>query len=98
MPGAVEEDDMRYAGKISLAGATVTLAIAAGAYIAVVHDTTRPRPVAAGAGMRFEPNVGQADPRVAFVSRGAGYTMLMTRTGAVLKLARPGPRGAAREA
>jgi beta-propeller repeat-containing protein len=43
--------------------------------------------------LRFEPNVGQADDRVTFLSRGHGYTMLMTRTGAVLKLGRPAERG-----
>jgi hypothetical protein len=42
--------------------------------------------------LRFEPNVGQADDGVRFLSRGHGYTMLMTRTGAVLKLARPAER------
>jgi hypothetical protein len=39
--------------------------------------------------LRFEPNVGQADEQVTFLSRGHGYTLLMTRTGAVLKLGRP---------
>jgi hypothetical protein len=43
--------------------------------------------------LRFEPNVGQADDRLTFLSRGHGYTMLMTRTGAVLKLGRPAERG-----
>jgi hypothetical protein len=46
-----------------------------------------------GLPLRFEPNVGQADERVTFLSRGHGYTMLMTRTGAVLKLGRPAERG-----
>ena len=41
-----------------------------------------------GLPLRFEPNVGQADEQVTFLSRGHGYTMLMTRTGAVLKLGR----------
>lgn len=36
--------------------------------------------------LRFERNVGQTDRRVEFLSRGAGYTFLMTRKGAVLKL------------
>lgn len=39
--------------------------------------------------LRFEPNVGQADDGVTFLSRGDGYTMLLTRRGAVLKLGRP---------
>jgi hypothetical protein len=38
---------------------------------------------------RFEPNLGQADRQVRFLSRGQGYTMLMTGTGAVLKLGTP---------
>src|SRR4051812_25749300 len=88
---------MRHPWKVSLAGAAVTLALAGGAY-AVLEHGARPQRLVSSLGMRFEPNVGQADPRVAFVSRGAGYTMLMTRTGAVLKLARPGPHGATREA
>jgi Beta-propeller repeat len=41
-----------------------------------------------GLPLRFEPNIGQADEQVTFLSRGHGYTMLMTRTGAVLKLGR----------
>ena len=32
---------------------------------------------------RFEPNLGQADEQVRFLSRGQGYTMLMTGNGAV---------------
>jgi hypothetical protein len=41
---------------------------------------------------RFEPNLGQADRQVRFLSRGQGYTMLMTATGAVLKLGTPSQR------
>jgi Beta-propeller repeat len=44
--------------------------------------------------LRFEPNLGQADQRVRFLSRGQGYTLLMTRTGAVLKLDQPTERTA----
>jgi hypothetical protein len=44
--------------------------------------------------LRFEPNLGQADERVTFLARGLGYTLLMTRTGATLKLGRPTGRGA----
>jgi hypothetical protein len=43
--------------------------------------------------LRFEPNVGQSDPRVTHISRGSDHTLLMTRRGAVLKL-----RGPKREA
>lgn len=34
----------------------------------------------------FEPNVGQADPQVKFLSRGRGYTLFLTSTEAVLTL------------
>src|SRR3954451_21631477 len=36
--------------------------------------------------VRFEPNLGQTDPRVSFISRDADHTLLLTRSGAVLKL------------
>jgi hypothetical protein len=34
--------------------------------------------------LRFEPNVGQADPSVLYIAHGAGYTLFLTRTGAIL--------------
>jgi beta-propeller repeat-containing protein len=40
--------------------------------------------------LRFEPNLGQSDPRVTHISRGSDHTLLMTRRGAVLKLRAPG--------
>jgi uncharacterized protein (TIGR03437 family) len=36
--------------------------------------------------LSFEPNVGQTDPRVNFLARGRGYTLLLTPTGATLSL------------
>ena len=36
--------------------------------------------------MRFEPNRGQTDPQVKFLSRGLGYTLFITRDGVVLAL------------
>ncbi len=36
--------------------------------------------------MSFEPNAGQTDPRVRFLSRGRGYTLFLTDTEAVLSL------------
>src|SRR5439155_18358196 len=36
--------------------------------------------------MQFEPNAGQTDSRVEFVSRGPGYTLFLTSTQAVLSL------------
>jgi hypothetical protein len=38
--------------------------------------------------LRFEANRGQTDSRVKFLSRGAGYTLFLTNTEAVLKLQR----------
>ncbi|MBX9599579.1 MAG: SBBP repeat-containing protein [Bryobacteraceae bacterium] len=35
---------------------------------------------------RFEPNLGQTDPRVRFLARGAGYGLFLTEREAVLKL------------
>src|SRR4051794_39980334 len=36
--------------------------------------------------LRFEPNLGQTDPRITHISRGLDSTLLMMKTGAVLKL------------
>ncbi len=42
--------------------------------------------------LRFEPNEGQTDQRVKFLSRGPGYDLFLTATGAVLTLRKPQPR------
>lgn len=39
--------------------------------------------------MRFEPNVGQTDSRVQYVSRGPGYSLLLGPTEAVMLLGTP---------
>ena len=39
--------------------------------------------------LHFEPNQGQADPQANFLSRGNGYTLFLTPTGAVLALRMP---------
>jgi uncharacterized repeat protein (TIGR01451 family) len=41
--------------------------------------------------LMFEPNQGQADPRVKFLARGAGYSLFLDNTGAVLAM-QTGPR------
>jgi len=41
--------------------------------------------------LSFEPNTGQADARVRFLSRGPGYTLFLTSEEAVLAL--PAPHG-----
>jgi len=41
--------------------------------------------------MRFEPNQGQTDPRVQFVSRGSGYALFLTKDEAVLALRADSP-------
>jgi len=42
--------------------------------------------------LSFEPNQGQADGRVKFLSRGPGYTMFLTASEAVLALEQPGQK------
>ena len=41
--------------------------------------------------LHFEPNQGQTDPQVKFLSRGKGYTLFLTPTEAVLTLRRMTP-------
>jgi len=41
--------------------------------------------------LRFEPNQGQTDERVKFLSRGPGYDLFLTATGAVITLRKPRP-------
>ncbi len=51
---------------------------------------THPLPVAYGRlPLAFEANLGQADPRVQFLARGLGYTLLLTGPDATLRLLRP---------
>ena len=40
--------------------------------------------------LSFEPNAGQTDARVKFISRGAGYSLVLTPREAVFTLSRPG--------
>ena len=42
--------------------------------------------------LSFEPNLGQADPRVKFLSRGSGYTLFLTEDEAVVALRKSGAR------
>ena len=44
------------------------------------------------AALHFEANQGQTDPQVRFLARGAGYSLLLTSTEAVLRLQKPAPR------
>ncbi|MGB0010979.1 MAG: SBBP repeat-containing protein [Candidatus Sulfotelmatobacter sp.] len=46
----------------------------------------------------FEPNQGQTDPSVKFVSRGAGYSLFLDSTGAVLAMRTAQPASASRSA
>jgi hypothetical protein len=63
------------------------------AHRSATPPTSAARDAYAALPLRFEPNVGQADERVTFLSRGDSYSLLMTRTGAVLKLGKPAERG-----
>src|SRR5262245_19968706 len=78
-----------YGGTKSIAAATLLLLSAAGLHA----DTDVPSAVARGSGraygrlpLAFEPNVGQAQRDVKFLSRAAGYTVFLTATEAVLSL------------
>jgi Beta-propeller repeat/Viral BACON domain len=54
--------------------------------------TSAPSRLAANYGklpLRFEANLGQADPRVRFISRGRGYTLFLASNEAVLTLVKP---------
>jgi hypothetical protein len=53
-------------------------------------EAVTPHPVAAYAGLpiRFEPNVGQAPPSIAYLAHGSGYAVAITEQGAVLRLHR----------
>jgi len=56
-------------------------------------SATRQRQIVANYGqmpLSFEANRGQTDARVAFLSRGIGYTLFLTANEAVLSLPRPG--------
>ena len=46
--------------------------------------------------LHFEPNQGQVDPQANFLSRGNGYTLFLTPTGAVLALRMPKEKPGAR--
>src|SRR4051794_24939310 len=84
------------------AWASVAVLVAGAAVYITLRAMPAPAPRDARAsyaalGLRVEPNVGQSDPRVDFVSGGSGYTLLTTRSGAVLKLTSR-PRDGARPA
>ena len=57
-----------------LAGAVLQLGGANGALASSPEVTAQ----YAGLPMRFEPNVGQSDPRVRFLARGNGYTLFLS--------------------
>ena len=62
--------------------------------IAVAASTPVPGAQAtpfAAAGLRFEPNQGQTDPRVKFLSRNPQYNLFLTQDEAVFTLQSPGP-------
>jgi probable HAF family extracellular repeat protein len=48
--------------------------------------------------LRFEPNVGQTDPRAKFLARGSGYTLFLTDTEAVISLRRGSRKDSKRNA
>jgi hypothetical protein len=47
----------------------------------------------AGLPLSFEPNLGQADPSVKFLSRGRGYTLFLTKDQAILRIEKRKAKG-----
>ncbi len=94
----------KYAGKVRI-GAIAMVCAAAFAIVVAESTSSRPvaasnahKPAApnhpphinfAKLPMRFEPNLGQTDPQVKFLSRGAGYTLFLTPSEAVLSMRSP---------
>ena len=53
------------------------------------QDKARVSSVLSALPVSFEPNRGQADPSVEFLSRGPGYSLFLTQTGAFISIQRP---------
>jgi hypothetical protein len=78
-----------HSSKLSPASESPTLALPPAAVPSPATSpvtTAQAMKVFAGLPMSFEANQGQSDPRVQFLSRGAGYTLFLTRNEAVLSL------------
>ncbi|MGA2076812.1 MAG: hypothetical protein ABSH52_25270, partial [Terriglobia bacterium] len=56
--------------------------------LVAASPTPRIHPALAGLPLSFEPNLGQVDPRVKFLSRGRGYTLFLTKDQAILRIQR----------
>ena len=56
------------------------------AVLVAAEPVGHPRIAHAKLPLSFEPNLGQADPRVKFLSRGRGYTLFLTKDEAVVAL------------
>jgi Domain of unknown function DUF11/Beta-propeller repeat len=52
------------------------------------HSKPDPREILGQLPLIFEPNLGQTDPQVKFLARGAGYNLFLDPTGAVLAMQR----------
>jgi YVTN family beta-propeller protein len=78
----------------SRAWAVASLVLLAAASRAEADTADIARAAYARLPLAFEPNLGQTDPQVRFLSRGTGYTVFLTPTEAVLAL--HGKRGAVR--
>src|SRR5271163_3607417 len=83
-------------GLFRLVPATLLLVLSGGASFSQQPATpTGAASVAAAYGklpLTFEPNQGQDDHRVRFSSRGQGYSLFLTDSGAVLSLSKPEPQ------
>ena len=95
----------RYTGKIRV-GMVAIFCAAAFAIVAVATSSAIRASVAATKlhaidlygklPLSFEPNQGQTDPQVKFLSRGPGYSLFLTSTEAVLALRKPDHQGDAK--
>jgi hypothetical protein len=56
--------------------------------LVAASPSRRIHPALAGLPLSFEPNLGQVDPRVKFLSRGRGYTLFLTKDQAILRIQR----------
>jgi len=64
-----------------------------GANATAISDTARIRRRIAALPLSFEANTGQANPTVAYLAHGGGYTLFLTAAGAVLDFVQPHGRG-----
>jgi hypothetical protein len=84
---------------LCLAGGVTTASAQISGAAGISRLSADPSPTAVDYGklpLSFEPNQGQTDPQVKFLSRGAGYSLFLTNSAAVLTMSRPESSGTTR--